>query len=142
MILRRMKSNLLEIKPGANLSTKTIYVRMPRRIGKYNEESKISAWCSLHPKLNDALNDSIAKVNQYILTITSCNSYEHYDRTGKLSKKGKNLFWMEIDNLLEKFHNDKIKLLPNPKNPPTQKRSIHSEGISIGSMLHIEHIRR
>ena len=116
--IRRKKTDLLEKRPGAvsRFSTKIIFMRMLRRVGHFPEESKIHNICQLRAKFNDALNDTIAKVDHYIMTITSCNQYQHYDKSGKLSMSGKSAFWSELDDLLQKFEADRIKLLPNPKN--------------------------
>ena len=120
MILRRKKVNFLDKKPGAltGLSLKTIYVKMLRKVGLFNDSSHIAKALQLRTKFNDALNDAVAKVGQHILTINSCNGYEHFNQHGNLSIKGKNNFWWELDDLLERFELSKIKLLPNPKNPP------------------------
>ena len=73
--------------------------------------------CQLRSKFNDALNDNVAKNEHHIMTINSCDSYEHFDRAGKLSIKGKRAFWREIDDLIQCFEENCVKLLPNPKNP-------------------------
>ena len=91
---------------------------MLHRVGKFNELSKIGQACNLRHRFNDALNDAVGKVNQYILKINSCNAYEHFDGSGNLSIQGKRSFWYELDALIQKFDFDKVKLLPNPKNPP------------------------
>ena len=118
--INRNVSNFLEKKPGAltGYIPTTIYVKMLRRVGSFSPESKIYGMLKLRVKLNDCLNDETAKVEQKILTINSCNSYDHFDRHGNLSSKGKHYFWMELDDLLERLDKNKIKLLPNPKNPP------------------------
>ena len=92
MVVCHTRSNFLKVKPGANVSTKIIYVRMLRRVGKFSDESKMKAICEFRAKVNDALNDSITKMGQYILTINSCNAYEHFDRSGNLSLAGKKAF--------------------------------------------------
>ena len=70
---------------------------------------------NLRPKFNDALNDATVRANQRILTINSCNTGSHFDHKGNLSDKGKDAFWMEIDDLLHRFDGNQVKLLPNPK---------------------------
>ena len=117
--LRRCRMNLLEKNPRAvtNLTTKVIYVRMLRRIGNY-KTARLRETFELRSKFNDALNDAGAKVDHYILTINSCNAYEHFDKKGELSPKGKSEFWSKIDDLIDRFYADKVKLLPNQKNSP------------------------
>ena len=118
--LRRKRSDLLEKKPGAveHLNTKIIFVRMLRRIGSYGSDSELSELLSLRARFNDTLNDTAAKMDQYMLTINSCNAYEHFNKHANLSLKGKAEFWLELDGPLERFNINKIRLLPNPKNPP------------------------
>ena len=123
MIVQRTNSHFLEKKPGANLTTKIIFVRMLRRIGHFREESDMRFICDLGPRFNDALNDSGAKLSCFILTINSCNAYEHFEKSGNLSKAGKVMFWQELDDLIYRFDANKVKLLPNPKNPPSTKHN-------------------
>ena len=112
----------MEKKPGSlsGYNPTVIFVRMLRRVGKFNQYSKINGILQLCARFNDSLNDAVAKIDQRILTINSCNSYDHFDRLGNLSSKGKAYFWMELDELIERYEANKIKLLPNPKNPPRQ----------------------
>ena len=117
--IKKKAIHLLEKKPGAvtGCPTTPIFVKMLRRIGHFNEKSKMAKICALRAKFNDALNDAVAKVDQRILTINSCSMYEDFERDGSLSRKGRIAFWQELDNLIERFDMKKIKLLPNPKNP-------------------------
>ena len=117
-IIRRKKTDLLEKRPGvvSGFHTKIICVCILHHVGHFHEESKIHNICQLRAKFNDALNDAVAKVDHYIMTITICNQYQHYDKLGKLSMSGKGAFWAELDDLLQKFEADRIKLLPNLKN--------------------------
>ena len=87
LLIRRKKLDLLSKKPGAltGYAPKVIFIRMLRRAGRFRSES-LNQLYDLRPKYNDALNDSVAKVNQYILTINSCKSYEDFDKHGKLSQ--------------------------------------------------------
>ena len=118
MIIRRRRATLLEKKPRVlyGYATKIIYVRMLRRYGSFHANSKINGICDLRVKFNDALNNAVAKTEQYILTVNSCNSFDHFDRHGMLSTKGKSSFWYEVDDLIKRFGINKVKLLPNPKN--------------------------
>ena len=90
------------------------------RIGHFNEH--ITAINSLRAKFNDALNDSTAKIQEHILTVASCNQYEHFDHKGGLLEFGRAVFFQEIDDLMRRFGLDKIKLLPNKKNKPAMQR--------------------
>ena len=119
-IIRRKRMDLLEKRPGAVCETKIIFTRMLKRVGTFCEQSLINNIVQLRAKMNDALNDIVPKMEHYILTINGCNSYEHFDKAGKLSVKGKNAFWHEMDDLMRRFDVNHLKLLPNPKNPPWQ----------------------
>ena len=117
-VIRRKKIDLYDCKPGAlsGFSTRIIFGRMIRRIGNFSNK-KTALLCSLRPRFNDSLNDAVAKINQYIMTmiINSCNTYEHFDHAGNLSIKGKQDLWSEVDELVQKFDANRVKLLPNPK---------------------------
>ena len=78
---------------------------------------------ALRPKFNDALNDAVSEIDQHMLTINSCNAAEHYNRWGKLSQKAKEEYWFELEELIEMFDIEKIKLLPNPKQNAKVKKS-------------------
>ena len=141
VILKRKHVDLLDKKPGsANYHTTVIYVRMLCQIGSFFEQSRISRICGLRAKFNDALNDAVAKVEHRIKTINSCNNYEDFDKCGNLSARGKKSFWLEMDELLEKFDIDKIKLLPNPKNlPKWNSRKPSVAGSSYKGTRFIQH---
>ena len=85
--------------------------KIPRRFKK-------AEIAHLRAKFNDALNTAAEKMGHYIMTINSCSSYNHFDRAGHLSSRGKEEFWLELDNLLERFEKDKVKLKPNPHHKP------------------------
>ena len=122
MVIHRKRIDLYERRLGAvaECNTKVVYICMLWRVGSFKPDSTMFTLCKWKNKLNDALNDAVAKANQHILMINRCNTYEHFDCTGDLSMKGKEDFWWELHELIQKFDLDKIKLLPNPKNPPKQ----------------------
>ena len=64
--------------------------------------------------MNEALNDAVARYDHRILTINSCNSSSHFDLWGNLSNKGYRSLWYEIDDLLERYDKNAVKLMPNP----------------------------
>ena len=115
MVVHHKWVDLLEKKPGSlsGLSTSIIFTRMLCRVGSYHPDSCLAATLALKNRFNDVLNDATAKINQYILTINSCNAYEHYNKHGMLSLHGKSAFWFELDDLLERFDSIRVKLLPN-----------------------------
>ena len=86
---------------------------MLRPVGSFDEHTTLVN--NVRAKFNDALNDSAAKVDEFMLTITSCQQYEHFDKKGKLSANGMFAFFLELDDLLQRFDLDKIKLKPMPK---------------------------
>ena len=118
--IRWIKESILELKPGGlvGFDPKIIHIRMIRRACNFSEESKRYAVHDLRAKNNDALNDAAAKRSHNIMTINSCQSHEDFDHKGNLTPAGKRHFWKEIDDLIRKFELNKIKLRPNPKNPP------------------------
>ena len=113
--IRRKRMDLMEKKPGASCTTKVIYVRMIRRIEVFS--GPITARHNYRAKLNDAINTAVAKIGEHMLTINSCNMYEHFDSKGKLTETSRKSFIHEIDYLLQCFDLNKIKLLPTLKNP-------------------------
>ena len=118
-VVRCKRADLLAKRLGSisGCDTKIIFLCMLRRRGSFSDQSIMHNVCQLRSKFNDVLNDNVAKNEHHIMTINSCDSYEHFDRAGKLSIKGKRAFWREIDDLIQRFEENRIKLLPNPKNP-------------------------
>ena len=47
------------------------------------------------------LNEVAARLEHHIMNIKSCTTFDHFDRQGNLSQKGKEEFWYEVDDLLE-----------------------------------------
>ena len=95
-------------------------------VGDYGGEfTKTGLTCKLRARFNDVLNNSVAKIDQYIMTINSCNTFDHYDRFANLSPKGKRDFWIELDDLIDRFERDRVKLHPNPT-PADQQRDYSS----------------
>ena len=117
ILIKRKRASLLEKRPGAVYGNDptVIYICMIRRIDlTLRRGSKKDEVFALWAKFNDALNNAVARADQRIMTINSCNSTAHFTHLGELSDKGKEVLWSEIDHLLEKFDRNDIKLLPNP----------------------------
>ena len=116
--IAQKKNDLMKIMPGAVFcgDPKVIFVRMLRRYINYTPGSKLDLLFGLHPKFNDCLNNTVAEIEQKMLTVTACNSRDHFDFHGNLTIKGKYDYWREIDDLLERFDKREIKLLPTPLN--------------------------
>ena len=111
--INRKRLQISTRKPGViqQGDPKIIYTMMQRRNERFRAGSKMEVICSIRPKFNDILNDAVAGVNQYILSIRSCCLKDHFDHWGSyLSYKGKIDFWSEMDELLERFDNNQVKL--------------------------------
>ena len=93
---------------------------MLRRYERYHAGSKLHLLFGLRSKFNESLNAAVAEIGQKMMTITSCNTRDHFDFWGNLSVRGKLDYWQEMDELLDLFDQCKIKLLPTPKNPNSQ----------------------
>ena len=115
ILVRRKKAELLDKKPGAIYAGDPviIFTRMIRRPANLGR-AKTQKVYFLRAKFSDALNDAVARIDQHILTINSCNSTEHFDQWGNLTIKGKKAIWYEINDLLERFDKNEVKLLPAP----------------------------
>ena len=113
-VIRRKRIDILEKRPDAGCTTKIILVRMLRRIGVFDDRTM--AIGNYRAKFNDSLNNSAAKLNEHMLTINSCNMYEHYQKKGQLSESGWIAYFTELDDLLHRFDTDRIKLKPAPRN--------------------------
>ena len=71
--------------------------------------------CSVRTKFNEALNDAVAEIGHNIMNITDCSLPEHFDNKGVITQTGKDMFWHQLDELIEQFDINKIMLLPNGK---------------------------
>ena len=89
-----------------------IYVTMVRRVERYPEDSKMAKLCTFRVKFNDLLNEAVGRKGNYVLSVRSCTNPSNFNHWGTLSMQGKEVFWQEIDQLIEKFENDKVKLEP------------------------------
>ena len=117
ILIRCKCAELLERKPGAVYvyDPSLIFVRMLHRHDiTLQRGSKKDEIFSLRAKFNDALNMAVAWINHRMLTINSCNSGSHFTHLGELSQKGKDAFWYETDDLVERFDKNEVKLLPTP----------------------------
>ena len=118
IIIRRKRAELLDRKPGGLFENHPtiIFVRMICRVTKFGDPQISKNQCSfdLQAKFNEALNDAVARYNHRILTINSCNTSSHLDLWDNLSNKGFRSLWYELDDLLECFDKNAVKLLPNP----------------------------
>ena len=112
--VRRTRLQILEKRPGAvnGNDPKIIYVQMVIRVEHYKNNSKMAKICGLRSKFNELLSEAAGRFNAYILSIRSCTGPEYFDHLGNLSAKGKDAFWWELDELIEKFEANQVKLLP------------------------------
>ena len=114
IIVRRKRLQISEKKPGAICADDpiVIYVTMLNRVDRFHPESRMGKICYLRSKFNDLLNEAAARQEQHIMNIKCCQNFEHFQRSGELSAKGKAAFWAEVDDLLERFDRGKVKLIP------------------------------
>ena len=105
---------LIDKKPGAvyNNDPRIIFVKMIKRVAYYNKGHFMERICSMRGKFNTILEEETAAAKYHILSILSCNTEDCFDPQGKLSFKGKQKYWLELDDLLERFDKKKIDLLP------------------------------
>ena len=68
--------------------------------------------CALRGKFNDLLNAAAARNDNKILSIRSLSNPVYFDVKGNLSESGRDVYWEELDELIEHFENDKVKLRP------------------------------
>ena len=118
----RKKSELLDKCPGTVFSgdPKIIFVRMLHRYERYTPGCRLKLLHGLRSKFNESLNSAAAKIGQRMLTITSCNTRDHFDYWGNLTVKGCLDFWQELNELLDRFDCGQIKLHP-ALSPPAQQ---------------------
>ena len=79
--VRRKRLQLSEKRPGAITSDDEpilIYTTMMRRARNFKIGSKMEAVCSVRTKFNDILNDAVAKQDQRILSIRTCNYFHSW----------------------------------------------------------------
>ena len=58
------------------------------------------------------LHEAVDMRQHHVLSIRNCTSPRYFDGQGNLSVRGKLAFWHEVDNLLERFDVNEVKLLP------------------------------
>ena len=99
----------------------------------------MSKLCSLRNKFNDILNEEANRHDSKVMFIKSCDKPEHFDHYGNLTGKGKITFWFELDDLLNRFNANKVKLLPKltyRKNRQASARTDHSRMSSLSPRNH------
>ena len=89
---------------------KIVYIKMLQRADFYPRCTRLEKFNTARPRFNDCLNETATKFEPYIMNITVCNLPDHYNQKGRLSVKGKNTFWQEVDHLMERFDCNKIQL--------------------------------
>ena len=61
---------------------------------------------------NSIMNDAAEHFSFNCLYVEGCNTETLYDWMGNLNDYGKVTFWREVNDLIEKFDSDKVKLEP------------------------------
>lgn len=112
--IRRKKSQIGDKKLGAigmEADPMVIYIDMIQRQGKF-DNPRLNKILELRYQFNLVLHEAAARLKQHIMSIRSCSAPDHFDGQGNLSAQGQLAFWHEVDNLLECFDRNDIKLLP------------------------------
>ena len=114
LLMNRKRMQNLEKRPASvqGSNPTIIFVTMIKRLERYPEGSKMAWVCTLRNKFNELLNESAARTNAKILSIHNCTSPDDFDHFGKLSRKGRLTFWLKLDDLLQRFEENKVKLIP------------------------------
>ena len=115
IFIRRKKSQICEKKPGAigaESDPTVIYIDMIQCQGKFDNPC-LNRILDLRYQFNLVLHEAAARQNQHVMSIRSCSAADHFDGQGNLSARGQLAFWHEVDNLLECFDRQDIKLLPH-----------------------------
>ena len=112
--IKRKHLNISHKNPGAVFGEdpRVIFVKMLRRAEFYPASCRLGKICSVRTKFNECLNSAAAEFDQYIMNITACTEKRHFDVLGNLSESGKQVFWRDLDHLLERFDRNDIQLLP------------------------------
>ena len=118
IMIHREQLQIVEKKPGAVTRDDpiVIYTSMIHRVEIFHQDTQIASICKMRLKFNDILNEAVARQseNNHIMNFHSCNTLDHFDRSGNLSAKGKTALWYEIDDIIEKFESGdrRFTLLP------------------------------
>ena len=114
ILFRRKRIDLTDKKPGAVYSKdpKVIVMEMIKCPMQFPHDSIMDGVLSLRTKFNSLLNDAACHFGFNRMYIEKCNSEFQFDRMGYLNNEGMDVFWREVDQLLEMFDCDEIKLLP------------------------------
>ena len=113
--VRRKLCQIRARKPGAIGSVDDptiIYIDMIHRPQQRGMDKKLVEMCSVKYKFNRILHESIEAQGHRVICIPTCNDAKYFDNHGNLTNVGKINFWREVDDLLERFDRDKVKLLP------------------------------
>ena len=115
--IKRKRLALSEKNPGAVFGNdpRIIFLKMIRRAEYYSIHSRLGRMCAARPKFNEAMNNTAANHEHYIMNAMSCTRKHHFDICGNLSDAGKSVFWRELDHLMERFDRNEIKLMPNTR---------------------------
>ena len=114
MYLHHRRQEIIAKKLGAVYGSdpKIIVVNMLRHPLRFPRESCTSAIMGLCVMFNSIMNDAAEHFGFNCLYVEGCNTETLYDCTGNLNDYGKVTFWCEVNDLIEKFDSDKVKLKP------------------------------
>ena len=115
ILVRRKKCQIKARKLGGisgDYDPVIIYIDMIKRPDNKQYSKRLTDICNSRYKFNVVTHETADQQDQRILSICTCNSYSCFDNSGNLTNKGKLHFWHEVDELLEMFDDNRVKLLP------------------------------
>ena len=117
--IQRKRLQMSEKKPGAiwGNSPTIIYMTMVHRIERFPHGSRMAGFCSIRPKFNDIINECASRNGHKVLHISTCNTFNNFDRMGNLTPQGKSSLWHEIDDAIERYEDPSDSTTLNPMTP-------------------------
>ena len=132
--IHRKKKSIRNKKPGAlgpEDDPVVIYVDMMYRPERKDVSRKLKNICDARYKFNCALHEAAEDQNHRVMSIRSCTSLDDFDGSGNLTNRGKINLWYEIDDLLERFDEGSMKLIPRLHKKFRKQQSSSQDNMSF-----------
>ena len=116
VLIRRRRVDISDKNPGAVFGDdpRVVFVKMIKRAEYYSANCLLGKICGARAKFNESLNAAVHDNEQHIMNVTGCMRRDDFDLCGNLSHSGMKIFWLEVDQLMERFDRNNLKLLPTP----------------------------